>query len=57
MQRQSPGSNNCGVYAIAVCMAILLKDNPSEIKFNEDSMSHHLCECFDKKSIDKLSLI
>ena len=29
MQRQSPESNNCGIFAIAVCMAILLAEGPS----------------------------
>ena len=28
---QSPGSNNCGVFVIAVCMAILLEEDSSEI--------------------------
>ena len=33
LQRQSPGSNNCGIFAIAMCMVILLEEDPSEIKF------------------------
>ena len=53
MQRQSPGSNNCGIFAIAVCMAILLEEDPSEIRFNEDVMRCHLCKCFDKKIMMK----
>ena len=53
MQRQSPASNNCGIFAISVCMAILLEENPSEIRFNEDVMKHHLCKCFDKKTMTK----
>jgi len=53
MQRQSPGSNNCGVFAIAVCMIILLEESPSEIRFNEDATRCHLCKCFDKKTMTK----
>ena len=53
LQRQSPGSNNCGIFAIAMCMAILLEEDPSEIRFNEDVMRCHLCKCFDKKTMTK----
>ena len=38
MQRKSPESNNWGIFAIAVCMAIVLAEGPSEIRFNEDVM-------------------
>ena len=40
-------SNNCGIiFAIAVCMAILLEEN-------EDVMRRHLCKYFDKKTMTK----
>ena len=48
LQRQSPG-----IFAIAVCMAILLEEDPSEIRINEDVMRCHLCKCFDKKTMMK----
>ena len=53
LQRQSPGSNNCDIFAIAVCMAILLEEDPSEIRFSEDVMRRHLCKCSDKKTMTK----
>ena len=31
MQRQSPGSNNCGIFAIAMCMAIYYKRIPVKL--------------------------
>ena len=49
MQKQSANSNNCGVFVVAVCVAILLKENPSEINFKEDQMRPHMCSCFERK--------
>jgi len=49
MQKQAANSNNCGVFAIAVCVAILLKENPSMIVFKEDQMRPHMCSCFEQK--------
>ena len=51
MQQQTPGSNNCGLFAIAVCTAILLKKDPSCLVFDEVKMRGHLSECFERKSI------
>jgi len=42
MQKQSTGCNNCGLFAVAICMALLLKQNPSEIVFDEEKMRGHL---------------
>ena len=51
MQKQTPGSNNCGLFAIAVCTAILLKKDPSCLVFDEKKMRCHLSECFERKSL------
>ena len=48
MQKQAVSSNNCGLFAIAICVAILLKENPSVIVFKEDMMRSHLCFCFEQ---------
>ena len=48
MQKQAVTSNNCGLFAVAVCVAILLKENPSVIVFKEDKMRSHLCFCFEQ---------
>ena len=48
MQKQAANSNNCGVFAVAVCVAILLKENPSAHIF-KDLMSPHMCSCFEQK--------
>ena len=53
IQWQSPGSNKCGIFAVAMCMAILLEEDPSEIRFNKDVMRRHLCKHFDKKTMTK----
>ena len=31
MQKQTTGFNNCSVYAVVLCVAVLLKKNPSHI--------------------------
>ena len=31
IQKQAGNSNNCGLFAIAVCVALLVKENPSVI--------------------------
>ena len=48
IQKQAVSSNNCGLFAIAVCVAILLKKNPSVIVFKEDAMRSHLHFCFEQ---------
>ena len=48
MQKQAASSNSCGIFAIAVCVAILLKENPSVIVFKEEKMRSHLCSCFEQ---------
>jgi len=49
VQKQAANSNNCGVFTEAVCVAILLKENPSMIVFKEDQMRPHMCSCFEQK--------
>ena len=51
VQKQSKGSNNCGLFVIAVCMAVLLKKNPAKLVFDETKMRPHLYECFTKDFI------
>ena len=51
MQKQSAGSNNCGLFAVATCMALLLNQNPSEIVFDEEKMRDHLFGCFERKTM------
>jgi len=51
MQKQSAGGNNCGLFAVATCMALLLKQNPSEILFDEEKMIGHLFDCFEKHTM------
>jgi len=51
MQKQSAGSNNCGLFAVATCMALLLNQNPSEIVFDEEKMRDRLFGCFQRKTM------
>ena len=51
MQKQTASSNNCGLFAIAVCTAILLKKDPSCLVFDEKKMQCHLSKCFERKLI------
>ena len=36
MQKQAANSNNWSVFAVAICIAILLKENPAMTFFKED---------------------
>ena len=47
MQKQQPGSNDCGVYAIAnaTCTTIAFGGDPSLVKYNQSAMKFHLIEC------------
>ena len=56
MQKQTTGSNNFSVLAVAVCVAVLLK-NPSHIAFDERKMRSHLCSCFEEKRISSFSYV
>ena len=51
MQKQSAGSNNCGLFAVATCMAVLLDQNPSEIIFDKGKMRGYLVDCFERKAM------
>jgi len=57
IQKQSTGSNNCGLFAIAVCMTLLLKQDPRQLLFDEDKMRLHLSECFEKKCLSAFPFI
>ena len=57
MQKQTTGSNNCGVFAVAICVAILLKKNPSCIVFDENKMRPHLCSCFEEKCMSRFPYV
>ena len=54
-QRQIANSNNCGLFAVAVAVAvataILNGQDPSTLVFKEEEMRLHLCECFEKQSL------
>ena len=51
MQKQSPNSNNCGLFAVAVAMAFLLDFDPCKILFKEDRMRYHLYKCFEEEML------
>jgi len=57
IQKQSTGSNNCGLFAIAVCMALLLNETPRQVMFDENRMCFHLAECFEKKFMTSFPFI
>lgn len=49
-QKQN-GVKDCGLFAIAFATALAFGENPSEIKFSQESMRAHLINCFEQ---DKL---
>ena len=38
MQKQEPGSNNCGIFAVAIATAIAFSFNPSELHFKQNEI-------------------
>ena len=44
------GSNDCGMFAIALGVAISFGLNPSKVCFQQDKMRAHLVNCFNKES-------
>ena len=57
MQKQTIGSNNCGVFAVTVCVAILLEKDPSHIVFDENKIKSHLCSCFEEKCMSSFPCV
>ena len=51
VQKQRPGSNDCGVYAIANATTIAFGDDPSLVKYDQSAMRFHLIECFTSENI------
>ena len=49
MQKQNLNSNNCGLFAVAVAMAILLDFDPCKILFKEDRIRYRLYKCFEEE--------
>jgi hypothetical protein len=44
-QRQTAGSNNCALFAIANGECIAREQDPAEVTFDEDQMRPHLLQC------------
>ena len=45
------GGYNCGVFALAIALSILLNINPEGIFYRQQDMRRHLLECFEKKEM------
>ena len=50
MQKQE-GTRDCGLFSIAVALALLLGENPSTIRFKQGLMRDHLLQCYNNKQI------
>ena len=48
MQKQAAGSNNCGLFSIAVATTLAFDSTPSKLQFVESEMRSHLKTCFEK---------
>lgn len=51
VQKQSHGTGNCGVFALAFTNLRLAGKEPSRVVFNENGMRHHLIECLKQGAI------
>ena len=49
-QKQS-SEKDCGLFAIAFAVALILNNQPSKLKFNQQKMRSHLVECFTKQQM------
>jgi hypothetical protein len=50
VQRQY-GSKDCGLFALAVCTAIVHGVDPSKIQFNQPQMRPHLIACYENNNL------
>jgi len=50
IQKKSMGSNNCGLFAIAVCMTLLLNQNPRQVVFDENGYGFTLLSTLKRNS-------
>ena len=57
VQKQRPGSNDCGVYAIANPTAVAFGEDPVSIKYDQSVIRSHLIECFTSKKMEPFPLI
>ena len=57
VQKQRPGSNDCGVYAIANATTITFGEDPVSVKYDQSVMRSHLIECFTSKKMEFFPLI
>ena len=48
VQQQSPGSVNCGLFALAFAVEVCFGKDPSSATFNESKLGIHLSQCFEK---------
>ena len=51
VQQQSPGSNNCGLFAIAFATSLAFGQDPTNVTYNEQSLRTHLLHCIDNNSM------
>ena len=49
--QQQEGSTDCGLFATAVCTAIVLGIDPSTLRWHQPSMRNHLAECIRKEHL------
>ena len=47
--QKQKGSNDCGVFAIGIAVAVAFGLNPSKVHFQQDRMRAHLVNCFNKE--------
>ena len=43
------GSDDCGLYAIAILTALAYKINVAEVKFDQSKMRRHFIDCIEAK--------
>ena len=48
--QKQKGSNDCGVFAICLAVAIAFGFNPSKVHFQQEKMRAHLVSCFNRES-------
>ena len=52
VQKQRPGSNDRGIFTIANATAIVFREDPVSIKYDQSVMRSHLIECFTSKEME-----
>ena len=48
MAQQQRGGSDCGLFAVAFCLALASNQNPTQLRYRQSRMRNHLAEYFEQ---------